>query len=40
MSCFVCRHTGQKVCDEEEAEIMCLLCGRCEREADDDKNNS
>jgi hypothetical protein len=39
MACFKCRHTGAVVCDADEAEIMCEVCGRCaaERKAEDGK---
>lgn len=31
MSCFICRRTGIRTCDAEEAEIRCMVCGFCER---------
>lgn len=31
-ACFVCKHSGQHVCNAEEAEIKCMVCGRCEAE--------
>ena len=31
-ACFVCKRTGEKICDGEEAEIRCTVCGRCEAE--------
>lgn len=33
MACFKCKRTGEKICDAEEAEIRCMVCGYCEREA-------
>lgn len=36
MACFVCKHTGERICDAEEAEIRCMICGRCEREKEEE----
>jgi len=33
MSCFICKYDGTRICNAEEAEIKCFLCGRCEAEA-------
>lgn len=33
MACHICVKTGIRTCDPEEAEIKCMLCGYCEREA-------
>lgn len=30
MSCFKCKRTGEKICNAEEAEIRCMVCGFCE----------
>jgi len=30
--CHVCKHTGERICDPTEAEIRCMICGRCEAE--------
>ena len=27
MACFTCKRTGEKICDAEEAEIRCMICG-------------
>ena len=32
MTCHICRRTGIRTCNEEEAEIKCLLCGFCDKE--------
>lgn len=32
MSCHVCVYSGVKTCNAEEAELKCLICGRCEAE--------
>lgn len=32
--CHICQRTGVRTCDEEEAEIKCMICGFCEAEAD------
>lgn len=32
-SCHICKRTGVRTCDPEEAEIKCQICGFCEREA-------
>lgn len=28
-ACFVCVRTGEKICDAEEAELRCMVCGFC-----------
>lgn len=33
MSCHICVRTGERTCDPQEAEIKCLICGFCERQA-------
>jgi hypothetical protein len=33
MSCHVCKRTGVRTCNSDEAEIKCTICGFCEREA-------
>lgn len=35
MSCHICVRTGEKTCDLEEAELKCMICGRCEKETDE-----
>lgn len=32
MSCHICKRTGEKTCNLQEAEIKCMVCGRCELE--------
>lgn len=32
MSCYICKTTGIRTCDKEEAEIKCAVCGFCEAE--------
>jgi hypothetical protein len=32
-ACHVCKRTGERTCDAEEAEVKCMVCGWCEREA-------
>lgn len=32
-ACHICRHSGVRTCDPQEAELRCTICGRCEREA-------
>jgi len=32
MACFRCKYDGTVICDPEEAEIRCLVCGRCAAE--------
>jgi hypothetical protein len=39
MACRICPRTGQKFCDEEEFEIMCSICGQCEKEEDQYENH-
>lgn len=31
--CHICKRTGIRECNPEEAEIKCTICGFCEREA-------
>ena len=33
MSCHICVKTGARTCDPQEAEMKCMICGHCEREA-------
>lgn len=33
MSCHVCFVTGIRECNPQEAEIKCMVCGYCERQA-------
>lgn len=33
MSCHICKISGIRTCNAEEAEIKCEICGYCEREA-------
>ena len=40
MSCHICVRTGERTCDLEEAELKCVICGWCGREALDGRNNS
>ena len=35
MACFICKYTGEKTCDEDEAALKCFICGRCEAEANE-----
>lgn len=32
MACHICKRDGTRTCNQEEAEIKCMLCGRCEAE--------
>jgi hypothetical protein len=33
MSCHICKRTGIRECDPQEAEVKCMVCGFCEKEA-------
>jgi len=33
MSCHICKRTGIRTCNVEEAEFMCDICGFCAAEA-------
>lgn len=37
MSCHICVRTGEKTCDPEEANVKCMICGRCEAEKEIDE---
>jgi ribosomal protein L37E len=32
VTCHVCKRTGIRTCDYDEAEIKCMICGFCEAE--------
>lgn len=32
VTCHICKRTGIRTCDEEEAEIRCMICGFCDAE--------
>lgn len=34
MPCFRCKRTGEMICDAEEAELRCEVCGACEAGVD------
>ena len=36
MACMICRRTGERICDPDEADLRCMICGYCEREAADE----
>lgn len=38
--CHVCRYTGERICDPQEAQIRCLICGRCEAEEPNKKGDN
>ncbi len=35
MACHICKQTGDRTFDLQEAEINCTICGRCEREQEE-----
>ena len=32
-ACHICKKSGVRTCCPEEAEVKCMICGYCEREA-------
>mgnify|MGYP003352529576 CR=1 FL=1 len=40
MACFRCRMTGEIICDPEEAELRCEVCGCCLKVEDKDEDDS
>ncbi len=30
IACHICKFTGEHTCDLSEAEIKCVICGKCE----------
>jgi hypothetical protein len=41
MTCHICKQTGQRTCDPQEAEIKCMICGKCAaKEKDETKTTN
>lgn len=38
MACRICPRTGQRICDPEEAEVLCAVCGMCEQGSEDENS--
>jgi len=36
--CHICKVTGVRTCDAQEAEIKCEVCGYCKRQEERTKN--
>ena len=37
VACHICKTTGIRTCDKDEAEIKCMICGYCDAEKEREK---